>query len=148
MLFPYNFTLKSFFFITHPTWADKIISINHYILCMLYKLSCFWPTCTVSWILMGWLVIADWVKCNVSVLQCESWKMVQLKKNGPVPYFIFLQFDLCLNIRIHNDINITVDNRGLLYFSMSHVCFLTEEGHLNCTECPASVFQTRPWHIF
>lgn len=44
-----------------------------------------------------------------------------------VPYFIFIFFYLCLNIKIHNDINITLDNIETV-----------------CTECPASVFETLP----
>lgn len=40
--------------------------------------------------------------------------------------FLFF-FYLCLNIKIHNDINITLDNIETV-----------------CTECPASVFETLP----
>lgn len=60
--------------------------------------------------------------------------MVQLEKNGRSIFYLFY---LCLNIKIHNDINITLDNIGLFYF-------LNEEGQTICTECPASVFETLP----
>lgn len=52
--------------------------------------------------------------------------MVQLKKNGHSIFYLFI-FYLCLNIKIHNDINITVDNIGLFYFL--HIsCVLSQWG--------------------
>lgn len=61
--------------------------------------------------------------------------------------FIYL-FYLCLNIKIHNDINITLDNIGLFYF-LHILCVLSQWVGSNCLYWVSSkCIWNPPWHIF